>query len=58
MKFLPDSAIVGTLGRVRHLANKKAKRSSAVRSTKQADPKVFKQRSVEELMKLAGIATR
>lgn len=52
MKFLPDSAILGTAGRLRHIANKSAKRSSVVR---QPDPTVFKARTLDELMELAGI---
>lgn len=52
MKFLPDSAILGTAGKVRHMANKSAKRSLPV---KPVDRSVFKGRTLAELIELAGI---
>jgi hypothetical protein len=52
MKFLPDSAILGTAGRLRHIAKKSARSSSVA---KQPDPTVFKARTLDELMELAGI---
>jgi hypothetical protein len=54
MKFLPDSMILGTAGRLRHKARKAKIKANKVKVAK-TDTEVFKGRSVAELMELAGI---
>jgi hypothetical protein len=58
MRFLPDSAILGTLGRIKHASNKKRKGSAVSKSRETVLAQswsAFNQdaRSLEELLKLA-----
>ena len=58
MKFLPDSAVLGTLGRLKHASKKK--RSHLVGSVILRDrhSHYFPQRTVAELLELAGHAQK
>ena len=58
MKFLPDSAVLGTLGHIKHSSKKK--RSDLVGSVLLRDRHThyFPQRTVAELLELAGHAQK
>ena len=58
MKFLPDSAVLGTLGHIKHASKKK--RSDLVGSVILRDRHAhyFPQRTVAELLELAGHAQK
>ena len=58
MKFLPDSAVLGTLGHIKHASKKK--RSHLVGSVilRNRHAYYFPQRTVAELLELAGHAQK
>jgi hypothetical protein len=57
MKGLPDSAVLGTLGRIKHASNK-SKKGSAVGSVffSNRHSYYYPQRTTQELLELAGHA--
>jgi hypothetical protein len=58
MKFMPDSAVIGTLGHIKHATKKKG--SSSVGSLLLANRHsyYFPQRTTQELLALAGHARK
>lgn len=57
MRFLPDSAILGTLGHIKHRV-KKPVAKSPIFLFKTIDPYFNQQRTVGELLELAGHAQK
>jgi hypothetical protein len=56
MKFLPDSAILGTLGHIKHASKKKRSHLVVSVMLKDRHSHYFPQRTVAELLELAGHA--
>lgn len=59
MKFMPDSAVLGTWGHIKHATKERSKGSSAVvGSFFKDDSYYYPQRTTQELLALAGHARK
>jgi hypothetical protein len=58
MKFLPDSAVLGTLGHIKHSSKKKRSNPVDLVSLKDRHAYYHPQRTVAELLELAGHAQK
>jgi hypothetical protein len=58
MKFLPDSAVLGTLGHIKHSSKKKSSPAVGLLSLKDRHAYYYPQRTTQELLALAGHARK
>jgi phage gp29-like protein len=58
MKFLPDSAVLGTLGHIKHASKKKTGSAVGLGLVRDRHEHYYPQRTVAELLELAGHAKK
>ena len=58
MKFLPDSAVLGTLGHIKHASKKKRGSAVELPLLKDRHSYYYPQRTTQELLALAGHARK
>lgn len=58
MRFLPDSAILGTLGRIKHASKKRSSSAVELPLLRDRHSYYYPQRTTQELLALAGHAQK
>ena len=58
MKFLPDSAVLGTLGHIKHASNHKSNGGIELPLLRDRHSYYYPQRTTQELLALAGHAQK